>query len=77
MARGYLGRSSDIDLVVVVSRRFHRRRTQQSIYRALVGVESPIDVLVIRPDDIEKYGQDPSGFLAGLLKGGSVLCEHA
>ena len=53
-ARGEMGPDSDLDLLVVKSGA-HRRRLAQDIYRALVGVGQPVDVVVVTPDDLVRY----------------------
>ena len=32
-----------------------RRRLAQAIYRALVGIPVPVDVIVVTPEDVELY----------------------
>lgn len=54
-ARGELGPDSDVDLLVVKSHVGHRRRLAQAIHRAMSGVEAAVDVLVVTPQDIERY----------------------
>jgi predicted nucleotidyltransferase len=55
-ARGEMGPDSDIDLLVVKSGVPHRRRLAQQIYRALIGVLTPVDVAVVTPEDLVRYG---------------------
>ena len=56
-ARGQAGATSDIDVLVVAREDAHRRKTAQAIYRHLLGSGLPVDVVVARPSDLEKYGQ--------------------
>jgi predicted nucleotidyltransferase len=53
-ARGEMGPNSDIDLLVVKAGA-HRRRLAQAIYRNLFGVGQAVDVVVVTPEDIERY----------------------
>jgi len=53
-ARGEPGPNSDIDVLVVKSG-VHRRRLAQEIYVSLIGVGQAVDVIVVTPEDIEKY----------------------
>ena len=56
-ARGQAGPNSDIDVLVVTQEDAHRRKTAQAIYRRLLGSGLPVDVVVAKPSDLEKYGQ--------------------
>ena len=51
-ARGYLTPDSDLDFLIIKSGISHRRPVTQKIYRALVGIAVPIDVVVVTPDDV-------------------------
>ena len=63
-ARGEAGPDSDLDLLVVKRGVEHRRRLAQRIYKRLLGVEVPVDVLVVTPDDIEEF-RDKVGTIIG------------
>ena len=63
-ARGDAGPESDLDLLVVKRGVEHRRRLAQLIYRRLLGVEVPVDVLVVTPEDIEE-SRDKVGTIIG------------
>jgi predicted nucleotidyltransferase len=63
-ARGEAGPHSDVDLLVVKAGVTHRRRLAQRIYGHLVGLEVPVDVLVVTPDDIEAF-KDKVGTIIG------------
>ena len=52
--RGEMGPHSDFDLLVVKSN-VHRRKLAQRIYRNLIGVGQPVDIVVVTPEDLEKY----------------------
>ena len=53
-ARGEMGPDSDVDLLVVKPCG-HRRRTARKIERSLIGIGIPTDIIVAKPDDIERY----------------------
>jgi len=57
-ARGEMGPHSDVDLLVVRSGA-HRRKLAMAIYKHLSGVGCPVDVIVVTPEDIERYGSSP------------------
>jgi predicted nucleotidyltransferase len=63
-ARGQAGADSDLDLLVVKAGVTHRRRLAQQIYSCLVGLDVPVDVLVVTPDDIETF-RDKVGTIIG------------
>jgi predicted nucleotidyltransferase len=53
-ARGETRPDSDIDLLVV-KEGAHRRKLSQAIYRRLLGIGRSVDVVVVTPEDIERY----------------------
>jgi predicted nucleotidyltransferase len=63
-ARGQAGPDSDLDLLVIKSGVFHRRRLAQQIHLNLFGIGVPVDIIVITPEDIEKY-RDKIGTMIG------------
>ena len=71
-ARGALKPNSDIDLLVIKSG-VHRRKLAQAIYRQLYGVGYPVDVIVVTPEDIRQYGNNPTLILEPAIREGKVL----
>lgn len=71
-ARGDASPSSDIDLLIV-KRGAHRRKLAFEIYRNLIGVGCPVDLVVVTPEDIEKYGNSPALIIHPALKDGRVI----
>src|SRR5437016_1318663 len=53
-ARGEAREESDIDLLVVKKDVPHRRQLAQEIYVHLIGIPVPVDVIVVRPEDVEE-----------------------
>ena len=53
-AREEMEPDSDVDLLVVKPCG-HRRRTARKIERSLIGIRIPTDIIVAKPDDIERY----------------------
>jgi len=49
-----------------------RRRLAQAIYRALVGIPVPVDVIVVTPEDIEAYRDGVATIIGPALKEGLV-----
>lgn len=72
-ARGELRSHSDLDLLVVKSGDFHRGKTAGTIYRSLHGVNASVDVVVVKPEDIEKYRDCPYTVLYPALREGKVV----
>ena len=72
-ARGETGPDSDLDLLVVKSGVAHRRRLAQRIYRCLVGLEAPVDVLVVTPEDVEAFKDEPGTIIGPALREGRVV----
>lgn len=71
-ARGTPGPDSDLDLLVV-KRGAHRRRLTAEIYARLVGVGRAVDVVVVTPEDIERFGSSPSLIIEPALREGRVV----
>ena len=53
-ARGEAKEESDIDLLVIKKGVPHRRQLAQEIYVRLIGIAVPVDVMVVRPEDVEE-----------------------
>ncbi len=54
-ARGEMGPNSDVDLLVVKRGKYHRRRVTGQIYRNMFGVGQAVDVIVVTPEEVERY----------------------
>ena len=54
-ARGTMGPNSDVDLLVIKGGKFSQARVTDSIYRALYGAAAAVDVIVVTPQEIERY----------------------
>jgi predicted nucleotidyltransferase len=72
-ARGAMRPDSNVDLLVVKSGRFHRGRLVDAIYRNLRGAGAPVDVIVVTPEEIEQYREDPYLIIAPALREGEVV----
>jgi len=71
-ARGEMGPHSDVDLLVVKAN-VHRRRLAQQIYRNLIGVGQAVDVIVVTPEDLERYRDTHALIIAPALREGKVV----
>jgi len=74
-ARGEMGPNSDIDLLAIKAG-VHRRRLAQTIYMNLIGVGFPVDIIVVTPEDIERYGNAIGLVLDPALSEGKVMYER-
>jgi predicted nucleotidyltransferase len=72
-ARGQMGPNSDVDLLVVKSGRFHRRRLAQKIYMRMEGASEALDIIVVTPEDVQRYRDTPWLVIAPALKEGVVV----
>ena len=72
-ARGDMGPDSDVDLLVVKSGVRHRGRLTNAIYLRLLGVGQPVDVVVVTPEDVERYGDSPALIIEPALREGTVV----
>lgn len=73
-ARGAVGRNSDVDLLVV-KEGVHRRELAGRIYENLWGVGAAVDVVVVTPDDIERYADSHALVIKTALEEGCVVYE--
>jgi len=72
-ARGQMGRNSDVDLLVVKSGDFHRGQLTEEIYMNLFGVGQAVDIIVVTPEDIERYKDSFAVVIYPALKEGKVV----
>jgi len=70
--RGEMGPHSDVDLLVVKSGA-HRRRLAQDIYMNLMGVGQAVDVVVVTPEDVERYKNSFDLVIEPALREGKVV----
>lgn len=71
-ARDETGPDSDID-ILVVKQGVHRRKLAADIYRYLIGVGCAVDIVVITPEDIARYGDSSALLIKPALREGRVL----
>jgi predicted nucleotidyltransferase len=72
-ARGEAGPDSDLDLLVIKPGRYHRGRLTEEIYLSLIGVGQAVDVVVVTPEDVERYRDTPALVIAPALREGRVV----
>lgn len=71
-ARGEVGPHSDVDLLVIKSG-VNRLDLMGEIYRNLRGVGEAVDVIVVTPEDVERYRNSHPVVIAPALKEGKVV----
>lgn len=74
-ARGEMGPDSDLDLLVIKGGKFHRNRLTVAIYRALRGKGAPVDVIVVTPEEVERYRDTHCLVICPALREGKVVYE--
>jgi predicted nucleotidyltransferase len=72
-ARGTMGPNSDVDLLVIKGGRFDRRKLTTAIYHHLFGAEAAVDVVVVTPDEVERYRDTPCLVIYPALREGRVV----
>ena len=71
-AREEMGPNSDIDLLVIKSGANRLKLTGQ-IYRHMHGVGEAVDVVVVTPEDVERYRDSHALVIAPALREGKVV----
>ena len=72
-AAGRMGPNSDVDLLVVKRGRYHRGRLTEEIYMNLIGVGQAVDVIVVTPEDMERYRNTHALVIAPALREGREI----
>lgn len=76
LARGEGRTGSDADLLVVMPVAGSRREQATEIELALTGIEMPVDLIVVTPEDIEKHRQQKGSVVRSAIEEGRVLYER-
>ena len=72
-ARGEMKADSDLDVLVIKSGDYHRGKLTERIYMALRGLGAAVDVIVAKPEDIDRYGESSALVFSAALREGKVL----
>jgi predicted nucleotidyltransferase len=72
-ARGAMGPSSDLDLLVIKGGKFNRGRLTTAIYRNLAGADAAVDVVVVTPEEVDRYRNTHCLVICPALKEGKVV----
>jgi len=76
-ARGEGGPDSDADLLIVMAVDGSKRQQAVQIDLALEGIPIPIDLIVVTPDEVEKYRETAGTIIREAVREGKVLYERA
>ena len=71
--RGEMGPNSDLDLLVIKADVAHRGRLTEAIYMNLIGVGQAVDVIVVTPEDVERYRNIFGLVIEPALKEGRII----
>ncbi len=76
-ACGRVGPDSDVDLLVVMREPGPKRKMVTAIHAALAGMGLPKDIVVITPQEMERFRDVPGTIVYPALREGKVLYERA
>jgi uncharacterized protein len=69
-ARGKMGPHSDVDLLVVKSGRYDASRLTGRVYMNLGGIPEAVDIVLVTPEQVERYRRSQSLIIAPALREG-------
>jgi len=72
-ARGTMSANSDLDLLVIKRGRFDRGRLTERIYSNMHGARAAVDVIVVTPQEVERYRDTHCLVIAPALAEGRVI----
>ena len=72
-ARGEMGPDSDVDLLVIKGGKFDRARVTTAIYRQMYGADAAVDVIVVTPEEVERYRNTHCLVICPALREGKVV----
>lgn len=76
-ARGGARPDSDADLLVVMPVRGSRRKAATEIDVSLMGIQVPVDIIVVTPEDFDRDRNSVGSLVHAALREGRVLHERA
>ena len=74
-ARGTMGPDSDYDFLVIKGGKFNRWRVLTTIYERLRGKQAAVDVVVVTPEEVERYRHTHCLVICPALKEGKVVYD--
>ncbi len=76
-ARGELRPTSDLDLLVIKGGEYDYHQLISAIYRALARIEPEVEVVLVTPEQAERYRDSSCLVIHPALKEGKVIYERA
>lgn len=76
-ATGHARAGSDVDLLVITRKGESKRQVAVELYRALRGAGVGKDIIVVRPEEFERYRNVIGTILYPAARDGKVLYERA
>jgi predicted nucleotidyltransferase len=75
-ARGEAGPDSVVDLLIVMAVEGAKRHKATEIDVALFGIDVPVDVIVVRPEEFERYRHQIGSIFYPALREGQTLYDR-
>lgn len=75
-ARGTMGQESDLDFLVIKAGRYNPRKVAGDIYLRLRGIARAVDLVVVTPQQVEKYRDSPYSVVYPAIREGRVVYER-
>jgi predicted nucleotidyltransferase len=76
-ANGTYGPDSDVDLLVIMNVEGSKKEIAIQIDRALIDRRIPLDIVVVTPEDVERYRGLVGNVIRPALEEGRILYERA
>lgn len=76
-ARGQAGPDSDADLLIIMPVNGSKRQQAVQIDLALEGIPIPIDLVVVTPEEVQKYRDVTGTIIREALQEGKILYDQA
>jgi predicted nucleotidyltransferase len=74
-ARGTMHSDSDYDFLVIKRGKFDYWRVVQAIRKHLRGAAAPVDIVLVTPEDVERYRDSHCLVICPAMKEGNVVYE--
>ncbi|HTV56789.1 MAG TPA: nucleotidyltransferase domain-containing protein [Terriglobia bacterium] len=75
-ARGDARPDSDLDLLVIKESGEPGYLRDAALYRALAGLNAPVDVITYTPEEIRDWSTVPQAFITTAIREGKVVYER-